>query len=154
MSTITAKDLTKEFPRSPYEELKGIVWLPRLIDKVRALNAGKIGEYVPFPCGGDRNFLGQMGIEPEAIKPIIDGGASDDEIAQWVLDHAKDGWQDNMAGYRNSQYEGYTDPAYLGYLKEGKDELAKARPDLDLSNVVNFAQLICAEEGHPVPAKA
>ena len=43
MPAIPAKDLTKEFPRSPLEELDGLPWLPRMVDKVRALQAGTIG---------------------------------------------------------------------------------------------------------------
>ena len=39
-------DLTRDVPRSPYEKLGGIVFLPRSIDKGRAELAGTLGEYV------------------------------------------------------------------------------------------------------------
>ena len=61
MTVILAKDLSKEFPRSPLDELDGLPWLPRLIDKVRALQAGTLGDYTPFPCGGDRGFCDHDG---------------------------------------------------------------------------------------------
>lgn len=54
MTSMDAKDLTKECPRSPYAEMGGFPWLPRLIDKVRAKHAGTIGAYIPYPCGSER----------------------------------------------------------------------------------------------------
>ena len=39
-------DLTCDVPRSPYEKLGGIVFLPRSIDKGRAELAGTLGEYL------------------------------------------------------------------------------------------------------------
>ena len=76
MQLHVAKDLTREVPRSPYEELDGIPWLARLIDKLRAMLAGTLGEYIPYPCGGDRGFLATVGIEPDALRETIASGAS------------------------------------------------------------------------------
>lgn len=150
MSTIVAKDLAKEFPRSPFEDLGGMPWLARLIDKVRALDAGTLGEYTPFPCGGDRNFLMTLGVEADALKQVISGGASDAEIAEWVKAHWTPGAEERIAGYRAGQREAVTGD-YLTYLEGAKAELAKSRPELDLSKITNFAELICVEEGYPVP---
>jgi hypothetical protein len=44
-----------------------------------------------------------------------------------------------------------TDPDMLGYLEGYKAEIAKAKPDADLSQADNFAKAICVEEGHPIP---
>ncbi len=41
-------DLTKDYPRSPREQLDGIMILPRAIDKARAQLEGKLGEYLYF----------------------------------------------------------------------------------------------------------
>jgi len=98
MATITAKDLTKEFPRSPYEELDGFPWLARLIDKVRALQAGTLGEYTPFPCGGDRRFLATAGIDADALKDLIFKGASDAEILAYIKAHAVPDAAERLAG--------------------------------------------------------
>lgn len=43
-----AMDLTKDYPRSPREQLDGIMILPRAIDKARAQLEGKLGEYLYF----------------------------------------------------------------------------------------------------------
>ena len=39
-------DLTRAFPRSPYDMVAGLVMLPRTADKVRALQQGLLGEYI------------------------------------------------------------------------------------------------------------
>lgn len=150
MSTITAKDLTKEYPRSPFEEMGGFPWLARLIDKVRALQAGKIGAYTPFPCGGDQNFLKTIGIEPAAIKEVIDGGASDQEILAWVQQHASGEAAKNLEGYRAFARTPHTGEM-AGYLQGSIDELKQERPELDYTQAITFGHLICLEEGHPLP---
>jgi len=150
MPTITAKDLTKEFPRSPLEELDGLPWLPRLIDKVRALKAGTLGDYNPYPCGGDRNFLGVVGIDADQLKTLIDSGASDIEIAQWVKDHATAGFSERISAYREHALAPVSGE-YLGYLEGALEGLKTSRPELDTSKVDNFTRLLCLEEGYPCP---
>jgi hypothetical protein len=150
MSTITAKDLTKEFPRSPLEELEGLPWLPRLIDKVRALQAGKLGDYTPYPCGGDRNFLGVIGVDAGQLKAQIDSGAGDTEIAGWVKAHAAPGLGERLAAYRERAFAPVASEL-REYLDGHLSELKAARPDLDTSRVDNFTRLLCLEEGYPCP---
>ena len=150
MSTIQVKDLTKEFPRSPLEELDGVPWLPRLIDKVRASQAGKHGDYSPYPCGGDRNFLQVVGIEADPLKALIDSGASDTEIARWLKTHAPEGLDERLAGYRERALAPVSGEL-LEYLNGALSELQAARPELDTSRVDNFTRLLCLEEGHPCP---
>lgn len=150
MPTITAKDLTKEFPRSPLDELNGLPWLPRLIDKVRALLADKLGDYTPYPCGGDRHFLGTVGIDADQLKALIASGADDDEIARWVNDHATPGFTERISAYRQ-QALAPVSGEYCDYLDEALSELKSARPDLDTSKVDNFTRLLCLEEGYPCP---
>jgi hypothetical protein len=150
MPTFTVKDLTREVPRSPYETLGGIPWLARLIDKVRALKAGKLGEYTPFPCGGDRHFLGVLGLDPDALKAEIDADKDDDAIVAWVKAHLPADADARIAGYLE-QARAPLSGEMAGWLEEAKKGLGAARPDLDLSGVSTFGQLICVEEGHPLP---
>lgn len=151
-----AKDLTKEYPRSPYDtSVGGYPWLARMIDKVRALKAGTLGEYTPYPCGGDRNFLGHLGVDPDALKAVIDGGADDAAIAAWVKANAPAGHEAKLQAYVAASHQGYPAGSDMqGYLEGALQELKAARPELDFSSVINFAQMICVEEGHPIPVAA
>lgn len=149
---ITALDLTTQVPRSPYDQIGGMPWLARLIDKVRALTAGKIGDYTPFPCGGDKTFLAALGIEADALRAVIDAGKTDAEIVAWVQANKSAGADAALASYVQASALPITDEAMLGYLNGYKAAIAAAKPGVDLSRADNFGRAICIEEGHPLPA--
>ncbi|MBM3270058.1 MAG: DUF5069 domain-containing protein [Candidatus Sericytochromatia bacterium] len=151
-----AKDLSREFPRSPFESIQGIPWLPRLIDKVRAKQAGTLGDYTPFPCGADKRFIATFHVDGGALEQVIFGGASDEEVAAWCLANAGRTPVEAAAEYRRTQFEPIA-PERREYLEEYKREILASRPDLDrsaLTRADNFATAICIEEGYPIPEPA
>ncbi len=83
-----APDLTQHPPRSPRVRLGGYVILPRMLDKGRAVLAGKNGEY-KFACPLDQRFLSYVGIDPEALKRELAAGKGDGEILEWISSNAK-----------------------------------------------------------------
>lgn len=83
-----APDLTRHPPRSPRTRLGGFVHLPRLIDKARAIAAGRGGDY-HYPCPFDQRFFAFTGLDPEALLAEISAGRSDAEILSYVLSHAR-----------------------------------------------------------------
>ncbi len=83
-----AKDLTRDFPRSPRETLAGYVFACRTLDKCRATLAGTNGEY-HFDCPLDNFFFGFAEIVAEEFKAFVATGASDDEVAKWIEEKAK-----------------------------------------------------------------
>ena len=85
---LLAKDLTKEYPRSPRETLAGYVIAARMLDKCRAVLAETAGEY-HFDCPLDNQFLGFTGIEAAQFKAFVATGATDAEIASWIEQHSK-----------------------------------------------------------------
>ena len=85
---LSAKDLTREFPRSPRETLAGYVIAARMLDKCRATIAGTAGEY-HFNCLLDRQFLDFAGLEAEAFRTFVTTGASDHDVAAWIEKHAQ-----------------------------------------------------------------
>lgn len=85
---LLAKDLTKEFPRSPRETLAGYVIAARALDKCRALLAGTVGEY-HAGCPVDRMFLDFAGITYEQFRDFVATGATDEEVAKWITRTAK-----------------------------------------------------------------
>ena len=79
-------DLTQFPPRSPRVRLGGYVILPRMLDKGRALLAGKQGEY-HYNCPLDQRFLEFVGIDAEEIKSVL--SQSDTNVLAWINAHAK-----------------------------------------------------------------
>ena len=83
-----AKDLSKDFPRSPRETLGGYVLAARTLDKCRATLAGTAGEY-HFDCPLDNFFFSFTEITGTEFKDFVATGASDDEVAKWIEENAK-----------------------------------------------------------------
>jgi hypothetical protein len=82
-------DLTQRPPRSPRVRLGGFVFLPRILDKGRALLAGKIGAYRYGAKAMDRHFFNFVGLDPDALKTEIAKGGGDLELLTWIHAHAK-----------------------------------------------------------------
>jgi len=80
-------DLTKTAPRDPRQELDGLAFLPRAIDKLRAnLPGGNPGVY---------NFKGfsQMlaeagGVTEDQLLDAVASAASDEDVAAWLRANA------------------------------------------------------------------
>lgn len=81
-------DLTKTYPRSPRELLAGYVIAGRTLDRCRAMLNGTNGPY-NYNGGMDQLFFGFTGIDAEDFKAFVATGASDEEVAVWILNHSK-----------------------------------------------------------------
>lgn len=106
---LLAKDLTKEFPRSPRDMLAGYVIAARAVDKCRAVLAGTGGDY-HSGCPVDAMFLDFAGIPYEQFKAYVATGATDPEIAAWIEKTAKPRprieiihWNNELRGKRLSE---------------------------------------------------
>jgi len=72
-------DLTKGPPRSPYEKLGGIVFLPRSIDKVRAHIAGTAGEYKAM-TGYSEQLFDFLDLSPQKFQTIVRSNLDDASV--------------------------------------------------------------------------
>ena len=85
---LLAKDLTRDFPRSPREMLAGYVIAARAVDKCRAVLAKSGGEY-HSGCPVDAIFLDFAEIPYDKFRKFVATGATDAEIADWIKKNAK-----------------------------------------------------------------
>jgi hypothetical protein len=83
-----AKDLTKDYPRSPRDTLSGYVIAARTLDKCRATLAGTAGEY-HFDCPLDNFFFAFTEIFAADFKNFVATGAGDEAVAKWIEERAK-----------------------------------------------------------------
>lgn len=87
---LLARDLRndKEFPRSPREQLGGYALAARALDKCRATLVGWQSDYFSnFPL--DQRWLQFAELEYDAFRSLVATGATDEEVAGWIGDHAK-----------------------------------------------------------------
>ena len=83
MVNLSAPDLTQHPPRSVRVRIGGYAHLARLLDKARAVIAGKAGDY-HYNCPLDERFFAFTGIGHEAMLAEIKTGKTDVQILEWV----------------------------------------------------------------------
>ena len=72
-------DLRTSRPRSPYETVGGIRFLPRTIDKMRAHLSGTAGDYLAH-TGASRRIFKLFGISSGTFEAIVKANQTDEEI--------------------------------------------------------------------------
>lgn len=75
-----AKDLNAVAPRRWTQELGGIAWLPRLIDKTRAALAGTLGDYLYGQSPIDRELLRALGLGYRDFTQLVRDAADDEAV--------------------------------------------------------------------------
>jgi hypothetical protein len=88
MINYSAPDLTQHPPRSSRVRLGGYSHLPRLLDKARAVIAGKNAGY-HYNCPLDRQFFDFTGLDHEKFLAEIKKGLSDTEVLAYVRANVK-----------------------------------------------------------------
>lgn len=74
-------DLTREYPRPGWERLGGYPWLPRCIDKCRADQIGKLGDYI-FPCPIDRELFSELNVTTAEFRQAVEASETDEEVLE------------------------------------------------------------------------
>lgn len=143
---IPTTDLTQRPPRSARVRLGGYAILPRVLDKGRAVIAGKQGEY-KFACPLDQEFLDFAGIDAEKLREQLAAGRADGEVLDWInanaknkrLPHEIEAWSCHQDRRAPGEIE------KRAYLAGIHNELAPKRGDivtwfdlLDLDDYVSF----------------
>lgn len=84
---LLAKDLRKQDPRPADEKLAGFSMAARCLDKCRASILGWQGDFT-YGCPMDQQFLNGAGIDKSEFQDFVATGASDEEVEQWIEEHA------------------------------------------------------------------
>ncbi len=141
-----APDLTQRSPRSPRVRLGGYGLLPRVLDKCRAVLAGKQGEY-KFNCPLDERFFAFAGLDAEAFKKAVGEGKGDGAMLEWVNTHSttKPSATDILAWSRWMDERAPGDTDSREYFNDLHAKIAPTREDivtwndlLDLDDYVSF----------------
>jgi hypothetical protein len=134
-------DLTKQYPRSPYSDLGGYVMLGRTIDKARAHNAGKLGDY-SYDCPLDRLVFDFLGISHEALAEAVKTRPADDEILGWVKGRARSHTVEEVQKFNEDmKARAPVTEEQKAYFLEAREKVAPGRTD-----VTTWFDLIEADE--------
>lgn len=132
-------DLTKSFPRSPYDMNAGLVMLPRTTDKARAQMAGLLGDY-HYDCPLDQRLFQFLGIDASSFLKQLKKVGTDDGMAKWI---------DEVANRSRVEKEAFNN--VLRHLRpegeEGEQWLEQKRQDLGRRDFHTYFDQLDADEG-------
>lgn len=134
-------DLTTDFPRSPRDELDGIMLLPRAIDKARAQLEGKLGEYKYYGCRLNTRVFNTLGVTDEEFLDAVRRSPDDDAVVEWIREYVR---PERDKVEKLNQWVLHNEPAG----KEREEfcaELERIDPGND--SVKTWTELIDLEEG-------
>ena len=141
-------DLSRAFPRSPKQEMAGLVHLPRMIDKGRAYKENKLAEYI-FPCPLDKIILNFLRVETEVFANMT-RDKKDDEINDWAKKQTESKSQSDFDLINKQILERRPDSEdRLDYFNDLRNKIDPSRTDVD-----TWADLIDLEEGRLPPEKS
>jgi len=102
MPASQAKDLRSAPPRRWSEEVGGIKWLPRIIDKARAAMNGTLGDYLYGQSPMDRGLLRALGLSYKEFTNIVRRAGDDEQVLTMLRDRVPEGvelakrWSDRL----------------------------------------------------------
>jgi hypothetical protein len=138
-------DLSRAFPRSPKQEMAGLVHLPRMIDKGRAYKEDKLADYI-FPCPLDKMILNFLRVDTEVFANIT-LEKKDNEISDWAKGLTESKSQRDFDFINKQILERRPDSEdRLDYFNDLRNKIDPSRTDVD-----TWADLIDLEEGRLPP---
>lgn len=140
-------DLTTEVPRSPKQKMLGLVSLARTIDKAKAYNEGKLGEY-DFDCPHDKPLFAFLGTDGATFAAKVKELQTDENIEAWVTRDFLSGRADaDVTRFNDDRMQWHPDPGSESekYYRTLRAKVAPGRDD-----VVTWFDLLDLDEHRPV----
>lgn len=80
-----------KYPRSPKDQVGGIVYLGRMLDKIRLMAAGELHPelHANLGKGFDERIMTFLGVDYNAICARTLQGGTDDEVLEWCCQNGK-----------------------------------------------------------------
>ena len=140
-------DLTKTVPRSPNDQMLGLVSLKRTIDKAKAYNEGHLGEY-DYDCPHDRPLFEFLGTNAEEFARKVAELDTDDRISDWVRTLLRGKTPVDIECFNEARRHWHPEPGdhSYDYFMKMRDQIAPGRDD-----VVTWFDLLDLDEKRPVP---
>jgi hypothetical protein len=144
-------DFTKPgtYPRSGREQLGGIVFLPRTIDKMRAFVNGTQGEYNSHRGLSSRVF-NLFGVTAEQFEQAVRENPTDEGVLQWLQTHGRRPSQQEIEEHNRT---------VLNLGPQNEEGMARFRANLerlgfgDRTDVKTHIDAEDLEEGREVPRR-
>ena len=119
--------------RSPHEKLGGIVYLPRLIDKVRLHQTGTLPAdyHANLGKGFDGRCVNFLHVSYDALAERVQQGGDDAAILAWCFERGRKPSEEEIDIWNEFlRKRGWNDEATEILLKRKKDAAAEGRDDI------------------------
>lgn len=134
-----------QVPRSARDEIEGLLYFPRLCNKVRLMQTGELREdfHGNLGLGMDQWICQFLGVAYQDLRSQIEAGASDEEALAWARKNGVKR-EDFILDWFNSylRNRGFRDDM-SGRLAERKAET----PETDREDILSFMDYIEVDEG-------
>ena len=83
--------MPEQFPRSPYDTVKGLVYFARMLDKIRLHEKGVLPPLYTKHLGRDFDgrCLNLLGVKYDDVKKLVLAGEPDEKVLDWCLAHGR-----------------------------------------------------------------
>jgi len=142
--------MPEQLPRSPYDTVKGLVYFPRMLDKIRLHTAGTLPKpyHEHLGSGFDGRCLNFLGVEYDDVRNRVLAGDSDEQALEWCYQNGRRPTEEDVETWSGfMQKRGWRDEAsdrIVFRLKEAGLE------DRD-KDVVTMFDFIDIDEGRTPP---
>lgn len=132
-------------PRSPFDQAGGLVYFPRMLDKIRLHARGELDAAYHANLGGgfDGRCCHLLGLPYERVKERVLAGGSDDEVLAWALQEGRGpDEQDREVWNAFMLKRGWRDE-----VTERLANLKAQRGFADREDLVTYFEFLDADEG-------
>jgi len=83
--------MAEQFPRSPYDTVKGLVYFPRMLDKIRLHAAGVLPVIYHKHLGidFDGRCLNLLHVKYDDVRKLVLAGEKDEAILEWCYQNGR-----------------------------------------------------------------
>jgi gluconokinase len=83
--------MAEQFPRSPYDAVKGLVYFPRMLDKIRLHAAGVLPAVYHKHLGidFDGRCLSLLHVKYDDVRKLVLAGEADEAILEWCYQNGR-----------------------------------------------------------------
>lgn len=135
--------MSETFPRSPYDAVKGLVYFPRMLDKIRMNAKGLLGPLYTKHLGVDFDgrCLNFLHIKYDALRERVLAGGTDEEILEWCYENGQRPTEEEVETWSGfMQKRGWRDAASDRIIFRLKEAGKEAR-DLDAVTMFDFIDI-------------
>lgn len=138
-----------QVPRSARDELEGILYLPRLCDKVRKMNAGTLHPDFHANLGRAMDLwtCQFLGVDYNDLKAQIIAGATDEDALVWARENGITRPEFELAWF-NSYVRNL---GFRDHMSERLAERKKEDPKTDRDDIITFLDYLDIDEGRELP---